>query len=264
MALPGTAATSSGIKPLEASPLPLRPASHPSARAPAGKRSPPVDQADDPRPARNGKALIALSAAVGLFHLETASRALGRHATARCKNGAIGVGHRDGTPHRAFITSWRGPTDNAIRAKKKEPSRLASGAGSWPFIGRWAAAFSNTPTGERKQDLQWHIPRQGGRRGSRRNRPPARSNSRHQAAASNTPNTRPGTSIETPIMRSVRPQWCGSANLRGPPWPSCVLRDKNEERMNELAICTRPMSAKPCLAPDTSGCSAAWRLAIRL
>ena len=45
---------------------------------------------------------------------ETASRTLGRHATGRCKSGAIVVGHPHGTPYHASAMSRRGPTDKAI------------------------------------------------------------------------------------------------------------------------------------------------------
>ena len=38
-----------------------------------------------------------------------------RHATFRCQGAAIFVGHRHGTPHRAFTMFRQGPADNAIR-----------------------------------------------------------------------------------------------------------------------------------------------------
>jgi hypothetical protein len=53
------------------------------------------------------------------------------------------------------------------------------------------------------------------------------------------------TSIANPMMRSVNSRWCSTATLRGPPWLSDYLRDKNEERMNGHAICTLPAPAKP-------------------
>ena len=42
------------------------------------------------------------------------------------------------------------------------------------------------------------------------------------------------------VAHSVRSRWCGTVSLRGPPWSSRFLRDKNEERVNGLAVCTVP------------------------
>jgi hypothetical protein len=64
------------------------------------------------------------------------------------------------------------------------------------------------------------------------------------------------------MMRSADSWWCRTVTLRGPPWPSFYLRDKNEERMNGRTICTFPAPAKP-LSLDTPkpGTAFAWCIA---
>ena len=67
---------------------------------------------------------------------ETASRTLGRHATGRCKSGAIVVGHHHGTPHHASAMSRRDPRDKAIGASHFDRSGLNISSSSCPDLNR--------------------------------------------------------------------------------------------------------------------------------